>query len=237
MSTSAPTVHVQAPSPATIRELIVCVPDGLDTSVLHDSTVLDRHFGVTGTTRPRFWTTRSLHHWQHRHLIDLRPGRPRYCAGGPLALLDLAGVRYAAAVGAGIRYQQWSAAVTGTRHATPWPVYAQRSAEDPGKYPEPRARAEFNAQPRVSAMRIHNAVAFGAGILDIGDLEMFQAGPAAYANYHALWACATDAVLTADGRQLTPASDHLVDRITYLDQATRYLAGLPRTQRILAVAL
>ena len=235
MSMSAPT-SPQAPSPATIRIVIVCVPDGLDTSVLNTSTTLDRHLGVTGTTVPMFRAVPSLHRWRRKQLLDLRPGRPRYCAGGPIGLLDLTGVRSAAAMGAGIRYQQWSSAVAGTRHATPWPVYADRFEAEPGEYPYLRARFDFERQPRVSAMRVHNAAAFGAGLLDLAELEIFQAGAAAYTHYQALWSCVADALLTREGNQLAPASDHLVDRITYLDQATHYLATLPTTQRILAVA-
>jgi hypothetical protein len=52
-------------------------------------------------------------------LVQLRPGTPRCCAGGPLGLLDLDGLRRAAAVGAAIRHELWSQLVHGTRPQRP----------------------------------------------------------------------------------------------------------------------
>jgi hypothetical protein len=221
---------------ATIRTMIVCVPDELPRESL-TARQLDRHFGVAGTLSPRFWATPALYLWQRGHLFDLRKGRPAYCAGGPLRLLDLAGMRHAAGMGAGIRHQTWARVVHGTKAATPWHVFETRHLADPAAYPIDIAKAGFNNQPRVNAMRMHNAVAYGAGTLAVDELEMFQAGPMAYQHYHAATAVCGDALITAEGAKLAPDSDAFAHRVTYLEQANRYLDTLAEAQRLLAVTV
>ncbi|MEU5554127.1 hypothetical protein ABZ738_30575 [Micromonospora sp. NPDC047793] len=223
---------------AVIRQMIVCVSDDL-TAVLHASTRhLDRHLGVGGTSCRRFWATPTLRPWQRRHLIDWQKATtgPQCCAGGPVRLLDLTGMGHAAHMGAVLRHQQWSHVVAGTRPATPWAVFLQRHLTDPSDYPMHLATAEFHRQPRVQAMRMHNATAYGPG-LEVADLEIFQAGASAYANYHALWASCTDALLTEDGHRLHPASAFFADRITYLQQAHHHLQSLHGTQQLFAIDL
>nr|WP_258544578.1 hypothetical protein [Micromonospora provocatoris] len=66
---------------------------------------------------------------------------------------------------------------------------------------------------------------------------MFQAGPMAYQHYSATTAVCGDALLTPDGHKLAPASDALTHRVTYLEQAMRYLDTIETDQRLLAVAL
>jgi hypothetical protein len=223
------------PTP-TVKVMIVCVPDGLPGEALTDRT-LDQHFGVQGTLAPRFWASPSMWMWQRGQLVDARKGRPVYCAGGPAKLLDLDGMRHAAGVGAGVRYQLWSHVVHGTRPATPWTQILLRHLADPDKLPMDTAIAEYQAQPRVNAIRMHNAVTYGAGRLDLRELEMFQAGCTAYQHYSASTAIAGDTVLTADGHRFAPASDVFAHRVTFLEQTNRYLAGLNDDQRLLAVAL
>jgi hypothetical protein len=236
--TTAP-ARTAAPTPvtptATIRTMIVCLPDELPRESL-TAHQLDRHFGVTGTLAPRFWAT-PLRMWQRGQMIGLRKGRPAYCAGGPVRLLDLTAMRQAAAVGAGIRHQVWTAVVHGTRPATPWSTYEARHLADPTRYPYETALADFHRQPRVNAMRMHNAVTHPSGHFSTGELEMLQAGPSAYQHFCAATAVAADALLTADGTQLAPTSDAMSHRVTYLDRAIRYLDTLEDTQRLLAVAL
>jgi len=224
---------------AVVRTMIVCVPDELSTEVLTGTRQLDRHLGVSGTSCPRYWASPAIYPWQRRHLFDPRKAKagPRYCAGGPIRLLDLAGMRHGAFVGASLRHAHWTRVVAGTKAATPWPMYLQRHLSDPSTYPMDTAIADFNRQPRVQAMRMYNAATYGAGQLDTGDLEMFQAGQTAYANYHALWSLCTDAFLTEAGDRLQPASAHFADRITYLEQAARYLDSLDESQRLFAVNL
>jgi hypothetical protein len=223
------------PTP-TVTVMIVCVPDGLPGEALTNR-ALDTHFGVHGTLAPRFWATPSMWMWQRSHLVDPRRGRPVSCAGGPARLLDLDGMRHAAGVGAGLRYQIWSRVVHGTRPATPWPQILLRHLADPDTFGMDAAIAAYHAQPRVNAIRMHNAVTYGAGRLDLRELEMFQAGCTAYQHYSAATAIAGDTVLTPDGHRFTPASDAFADRVTYLEQTNRYLACLEADQRLLAVAL
>ncbi|MGK5741498.1 hypothetical protein [Micromonospora sp. URMC 103] len=232
---SAPASDVQTPC-ATIRTMVVCLPDGLPSQAVA-AAQLDRHFAVSGNMSPRFWASPAMWWWQRGQLFGLRKGRPAYCAGGPIRLLDLVGMRHAAGVSAGIRYEVWRRVVHGTRPATPWPTYLARHLASPARYPRERAEADFHQQPRVNAMRMHNAVSYGTHRLPLQDLEMFQAGGVAYQHYSAATAVCADALLTCDGYKLAPASDALCHRVTYLEQATRHLDTMQPHQRLLAVAL
>ncbi|ADL49603.1 MULTISPECIES: hypothetical protein [Micromonospora] len=223
-------------SAATIRTMIVCVPSDLPRESL-TAHQLDRNFGVQGTLSPRFWASPAVHLWQRSQMFGLRKGRPAYCAGGPARLLDLTGMRHAAAVGAGIRHQLFNRAVHGTRNANPWHVYEARHLANPQEYPRDKAVADFTNQPRVNAIRMHNAATYGAGQIALNELEMYQAGCMAYQHHSALTALAGDALITAEGAKLAPASDAMADRVTYLDQANRLLAAIDPDQRLLAVAL
>ncbi|MER7894296.1 hypothetical protein ABTX15_31265 [Micromonospora sp. NPDC094482] len=229
---SRPTV---TPVPS-INTMIVCLPDELPAEAL-TSQHLATHFGVTGTLTALFWAAPRLRLWQRQQMIGLRRGRPAPCAGGPVRLLDLPGMRHAAAVGAGIRHQIWQQVVHGTRAAIPWPVFATRHLSEPDRYPYDTAVADFHAQPRVNAMRMHAAATPGPGQPAVGELEMYQAGQMAYQHYRAASAVAGDALLTVDGRELAPASDALAHRVTYLEQALAHLDSVDADQRLLAVAL
>ncbi|WP_230860573.1 hypothetical protein [Actinoplanes aureus] len=215
--------------------MIVCLPDGLGNDALA-AHQLHRHFGVDGTLQARFWTIENLRLWQRRQMFELRKGTPAYCAGGPNSLLNLAGMRYAAGVGAGIRHQQWQQAVQGTKPAQPWVTFHSRHLNEAKKYSYDQAAADFWRQPRVTAMRMHNA-AVSVAPLAVDELEMMQAGPAAYQHYSALTAICGDALLTAEGHQITPATDSFDDRVTFLGHANRYLENIEDGQRLVAVAL
>ncbi|MFI7075059.1 hypothetical protein [Micromonospora sediminicola] len=229
--------HTPAVTPtATIRNMILCIPDELPREAL-TAHQLDRNFGVQGTLSAQFWATPALRLWQHRQMISLRKGRPASCAGGPAKLLDLDGMRHAAGMGAGIRHQLFSRVVHGTRNATAWHVYESRHLADPQEYPWDKAVADFNNQPRVNAIRMHNAATYGAGQIGLNELEMYQAGCMAYQHHSALTAIAGDALITTEGTKLGPASDAMADRVTYLEQANRLLAAIDPDQRLLAVAL
>ncbi len=224
---------------ATITTMIVCLPDELSREPL-TAHQLDRHFGVSGTLQLRFWAKPNLYPWQLRHLIGRAKSvknQPGYCAGGPARLLQLTTMRHAAGLGAGIRHQLWQQAVQGTKPAQPWVTFHTRHLNDPGKYSYEQAAADFWHQARISAMRAHNAA--NAGVpLAIDELEMLQAGTTAYQHYSAMTAICGDALLTAESAQLAPASDAFADRVTYLEQAVRYLAGIENTsQRLVAVSL
>ncbi|MFG1648397.1 hypothetical protein ACGFIE_00600 [Micromonospora sp. NPDC049275] len=223
------------PAP-TIATMVICLPDEVPAEAL-TAHQLRTHFGVTGTLTPLFWAVPQLRLWQRSQMIGLRKGRPAPCAGGPLRLLDLQGMRHAAAIGAAIRYQIWQQTVHGTRAATPWPAFESRHLTDPQKYPYDTAVADFHAQPRVNAMRLHAAVTPGPGQPGVGELEMYQAGQMAYQHHRAASAVVGDAMLTVDGHKLAPVSDALSHRVTYLEQALRHLDTLEPSQRLLAVAL
>ncbi|MBQ0905463.1 hypothetical protein [Micromonospora sp. U21] len=237
----APATRRPVPRPSvtpapTIHTMIVCLPDDLPGEAL-TAHQLDKHFGVPGTLTAHFWAVPGLRLWQRHHMIGLRKGQPAPCAGGPVRLLDLPGMRHAGAVGAGIRHQIWQHAVHGTRPATGWPAFEARHLADPDRYPYDAATADFHAQPRVNAMRLHAATNPSPGQPGIGELEMYQAGPLAYQHYRAATAVVGDALLTADGGKLAPVSDALADRVTYLEQALRHLDTLAPQQRLIAVAL
>jgi hypothetical protein len=175
--------------------------------------------------------------WQRQHLVLLRKGTPAYCAGGPVRLLDLTGMRHAAGIGAGIRHQVFTHAVKGTRPAYPWHAYQAKHDKYGDRYSLDDATRDFHAQPRITAMRMHNAVNPTAGHLDLAEVEIYQAGQMAYQHYSAATAICADAILTDDGRRLAPASDALADRTTYIEQALRLLDTLDPAQRLIAVTL
>lgn len=232
---AAPAPQPPVPSTVTIHAMIVCLPAELPRDAL-TACQLDRLFGVSGSLQPRFRASPAMWPWQRGQLIARCKGRPAYCAGGPVRLLDLAGMRHAAAIGASIRHQLWQRVVHGTRPATPWPIFLTRHLADPRRYPYPAAQAAFHHQPRVNAIRMHNAASPAAAHLPVAELEMFQAGPAAYQHYRACTAICGDALLTADGHQLAPDSDALTHRVTYLEQAVRHLDTVHPAQRLLAIA-
>jgi hypothetical protein len=221
---------------ATIRTMILLLPDYLPSQSLNTA-ALDRQFGIRCTPQPRFWARPGLRLWQRSAMIGLRKGRPAWCAGGPARLLDLTGIRYAAGVGAALRHEVWSSVVHGTRPAYPWHSYLAKHLADPDRYSREDAETDFQSQPRVNAMRIHNAVDPTAGILDLSEIEMLQAGSIAYQHFSAATAVCADALLRDDGTRLAPASDALTHRTTYLEHALRMVDTLPDEQRLIAVTL
>jgi hypothetical protein len=147
-------------------------------------------------------------------------------------------MRRSYALAANVRYQLWSDVVRGTRNASPWVAFLERHHTDPQDYPLERAKADFANQPRVLAMRSHNAVTYGGAQLDEWELEMFQAGPVAYQNFQAMSAMATDTVLTPTGERIIPACDRFADRLAFLTRANWFLDhDLDPDTRIVAVAL
>lgn len=227
------------PTP-TIRTLILCLPGTVPTAALHDdAAAAGPRLALPGRMDARFWVRTGLRPWHRKHLIGLRPPQQglRYCAGGPADLLALTAMRHGAANSAALRHHCWSTVVRGTPAATPWTVLWHRHLERPARYPHTQAVADFEAQPRVQAMRLHNAAVLAGPALDPLELDIFQAGNAAYCHFHSMKVICGDAVLTADGTRLQPDSDHLTDRIAYLSTAIRHLDSIDRRQRLLAVTL
>ncbi|GIG63347.1 hypothetical protein Lfu02_77190 [Longispora fulva] len=220
---------------AQITTVIVVVPDELPTAVLADGQALQRDLKLNGAPTPRFWT-QGLRPWHRRHMVDLRRQRGQsYTAGGPIKLLNLAGMRHAASLWAGARHHQWSQIVRGLPQATPWHVQLRRHEQDPKKVSLEWARAEFMAQPRVLAMATYNT-AFGDAF-DLDDVEAMQAGAHAYQAYRGMQAVCGDALITGEGEYLQPDSASMADWLTYLAAASRHLGSLDRDQRIIALKL
>jgi hypothetical protein len=232
--TAKPAPAAQGTVPPTIRTMVVCVPDALPSEAVASGQLGD-HLKVRGTLMPRFWTTAGI--VQRIKLFGFRAGKPAYCAGGPVRLLNLDGMRQASGFAAGVRHQMWQQAVHGTRPATSWPVYLRRHLSEPDRYPRQQAEDDFRRQPRVLAIELHNINRPPAEAFDLAELDMYQAGPAAYQHYSAAVAVTGDAVLTRDGTMLAPASDTAADRVTFLNQASRYLQAIAPQQRLLALAL
>ena len=84
------TASTEATPQATIRTMIVAVPDDMPDAVF-DRRMLDRHLGVDGSVVVRFWA-KPLGPLRRRQLIDPRKGKPTACSGGPLRMLDIDGV-------------------------------------------------------------------------------------------------------------------------------------------------
>ena len=210
---------------ATIRTMIVAVPDDMPEAVF-DRRMLDRHLSVDGNVVVRFWA-KPHNPIRRRQLIDPRKGKPTACSGGPLRMLDIDGLRQSYRMAAAMRYQTWTAVTRGTRDAKPWAHFLQRHLTE----------TDYRNQPRILAIRAHNAVTYGRAQLCEQELEMFQAGPAGYANYQHLFAMAGDAMLTVTGEHLAPATDRMADRLVYLQKANRYLDTTDDRTRVVAVQL
>ncbi|WP_412538694.1 hypothetical protein R8Z50_22915 [Longispora sp. K20-0274] len=220
------------PTSSTATTLIVVVPDGVPASALASVTALAHHLAVSGTLVAKFWT--KARPWHTRHLVDPgRCGNQKVAAGGQLRYLDVAGMRHAAAMSAGVRHHQWSEVTQGTRHATPWHVWLAKHVADPAKHPLKKVKAEYQAQPRVLAMATHNA-GFGQRF-PTEDLEAFQAGAHAYATYCALRAVCGEALITATGTRIAPDGPDMAKQIAYLGAVHAHLESLDRTQRIVAL--
>lgn len=232
------TSAVTSTIPATVTTMVICVPDEVPTALLTGGS-LQHVLGVQGQTARRFWTQHKVPLWKRHHLVDVLKGQRGWCAGGPKGLLDLDATGHSAALAAGMRHRQWAGVVKGTKEAKPWHTFAAAHTADPAKFPLDRARRVFEAQPRVQAMRMHNAANFTgtAGHLDIGELEILQHGSVTYQNYHYLHSVCADTILTGNGRQFAPASDAVADRRSFLEQARRFLDGLPDTTRLLAITV
>jgi hypothetical protein len=223
-------------APATVRTMIVVQPEYLASQTLN-SAGLAQQFGGRATVQPRFMARQSLKIWQRSQLVGLRKGSPAWCAGGPARLLDLDGLRYAAGIWASVRHELFSSVVNGTRPARPWHVVLGEHLADPDCYSRQEAWDDFLSQPRVNAMRLHNSFNPGVGVLDLLEVEVYQAGSVAYRHYSAATAVCGDALLYDDGTRLAPASDALLHRTTYLEQSLRMVDTLPDGQRLVAVTL
>jgi hypothetical protein len=232
------------PPTAQPRTVIVCLPpdpaadwfttslavaDHLDGSAELQTRFPVRHRPFLGWLATR-WTARRLLAAQRRR------GTVSRAAGGRIGRLDLRLAGQAAWLDATARWTIWRHLTSGLRPATPWETYVRRHQAKPDRLSLDDARRMFLRQPAVAAMLAHNAIPGQRHLLDPDEVDAYQAGPQAYATRHMLAAVAGDAMLTADGKWLEPASPAFTDVLAYLHRAAGHLHTLPRRAQIVALA-
>lgn len=169
-----------------------------------------------------------------RHLLDRWNG---LTTGGPVARLDLTGMRHRTALAASTQWQWWRYVTAATPTARTWTELLARVEQDPDKYPLRRAQLDFAGQPRILAMQTHNAMPGQRWPLPLADLETFQAGEHTYTSLAWLSAVPGDGLACTGGPLLQPDSDRLTDRITYLRLANAHLQQLGRDASLAAVTV
>jgi hypothetical protein len=226
----------------SIHTVLVCLPD--TPQPRHAAQAATNHLaqrGITATGVMPHFTTRHPGGLRGilrtRQLIDLRHGTT---AGGPIRLLDLAGMRLRAHAQAATQWQIWHQAVAGTRPAQSFWAFAQRHHDDPTRYPLSTVQQQYRTQPRVQAMTAFNAIPNRPCDLPPGSLEAFQAGPNTFATLAWLTAVPADGIATTSmsphGGWLTPSTSRLDDQLAYLQVANAYLERLPRDTTVVAMA-
>ncbi|GAA0911509.1 hypothetical protein [Virgisporangium aurantiacum] len=220
-----------------VRTVVVCLPPDTDPRRLPElaATRLRLHsLTANGTVQHFVARTRRT-----SKLIDCWQG---VTSGGPIRLLDLAAMRHQAAAAASARWQLWQHVTAGTRPAQPFWQFLDRHRADPDRYPLERAQSEYISQPRVLAMKVHNAMPNRICELPTGSLEIFQAGPGTYVSVAALAAVPADGLAALHGSHtgdgyLTTASERLADQLTYLQAANAHIDGLHPNQPLAAMAI
>lgn len=167
-----------------------------------------------------------------RQLLDRWNG---LTSGGAVARLDLAGMRHRAALAASTQWQWWRYVTASTPAARTLAELSDRAEQDPDRYPPHRVLREFAGQPRVLAMRTHNALPGQPWPLPPADLEAFQAGLQTYRSLAWLSAVPGDGFAGVDGPLLQPDSGRLDDRVAYLHAANADLDRLDRAAALVAV--
>jgi hypothetical protein len=229
-------------STAKPRTVIVCLPAGAPGDWLTATVAAADHLPGPAQLACRFpvrhrrlvgWLTRFLGYAligaRHRH------GVVATAAGGRLGRLNLRLAGQAAWLDACARWAVWQLVTRGLRHASPWEHYLDRHQARPGELSLEQARRMFLRQPAIAAMLAHNAIPGTGHQLDPYEIDAYQAGVHAYATRYMLTAVAGDAMLTADGQWLEPATDAFTDVLAYLQPAAGHLRRLGRRHRIVAL--
>ncbi|MEV0734091.1 hypothetical protein [Polymorphospora sp. NPDC050346] len=219
----------------TSRTMIVCLPGPAKPELLPDlaRTALADYDIATHSVVPHF----AARTWRGGQLVDRWQG---LTCGGPLRLLDLERMRRQTQAAATLQWQWWRHVVADTRPAHPFWVFVDRYRADPGRYPLARARADYQAQPRLLAMSAFNAMPHKPCELPTASLEAFQAGHSTYLNLAWLAAVPGDGLAIVDGPHsglLTCDSERLADQLTYLRAANEHLSRLDRQASVVAVAV
>lgn len=223
--------------PLTDQVVTVCFAPGDDADWFAASEKVHDLLHANGTPARRYhvrhrrligWLTRFIGYY----LLDAarRFGAVTMAAGGRKSRLDLTGTAAKAAHDAALRWRAWNTHIAATtRPARPFEDYLAQHHADPAKVSVAEARRRFEQQPRVLAMLAHH--------FDPYELSVYQSGEATYAGLHWRIALIGDALITTDGRLLTPASDSVADRFRFLNEACAYLRGLRSSARLCAVAI
>jgi hypothetical protein len=163
-----------------------------------------------------------------------------WCAGGPLGLLDLATTAAHLRLTYDGDVTDWHTTVAGTACAQPWWRYHDAYRADPDAYPLATAVADFEAQPRITAMAATTGAPFPADMYGPG-LEALQADVDTYAGYQEGLLLFGDGLVELTGQLLLPAptptlvEQTLAERQLYHDRARRYLTALDPTVVLAAV--
>jgi len=154
-----------------------------------------------------------------------------WCAGGPVGLLDLDTTAAYLRHVADHDVDRWHTVVAGTPPAIPWWHFIDAHRADQHRYTLARAVAEFQAQPRIAAMRHAADQAYGADLYGPG-LEALSAGAGEYADYQAGLLTFGDGLISLDGELLVPqpatglVEQTLPQRRIYHQRARRYVQSL-----------
>ncbi len=201
-------------------------------------------YSIGGRWSGHFLARTDLTAEQHRQLINPQeeddesddPGMR--CDGGPVGLLDLAGMRTKGRHAATAAYDTWTSVVAGTPPVRDWAGFQERHLADPTGYPIRTAREDFFDQPRIKAVQAHDAAhpaeALGgwSGVTDV--VEEFQLGHRDYLDLCTGQAVLGHALLRLDRQWVEPgrmgwfgvSTDTAADRLEYTRAATAYLDDL-----------
>ncbi|GIH02905.1 hypothetical protein Rhe02_09720 [Rhizocola hellebori] len=233
-----------SPNPLSETHVLVCFAPGKDTGWIAVSHEVHKHAGVHGSparrmkAAPRRWWQLPGRWAGHLLEVQLAPSGPAFAAGGRKAALDLDGTARTADLAARARYQAWHHDIAGTTpRAKTWEDYlagnaAKRAGTQVGRE---ELRRQFLAQPRVLAMTA--ASASGVHKFDPYELDLYQCNEATYACFYWQTALVGDALITADGQYLKPASTSTSDRFEYFGKALAYLRGLADDSCLCVVAV
>ncbi|MFI5916491.1 hypothetical protein [Dactylosporangium sp. NPDC051541] len=224
-------------STADTRLVVVCLPDGGTPGTLVADAV-NRCLPVSGRGCPADISLAGHFAYRTRRVSKLVEPWQYRASGGPVRLLDLSAMRADWHAQAWQRWQLWSHVVAHLPIARPFWVFARKHQDNPRRYPITRAQQDYLAQPRIIAMRMHNALATaGQLLLPTNELEAFQAGPEQYCGLGWLQAVPGSAFIDPDGGYHTAASGRLADHVAYLAAANHHIDRLGRTAALVALAV
>jgi len=215
-------VTVCLPKTADLQHLSTTATAALVPTTAADQASLVGHFAT------------SVRRWSRRHLVQPFQGS---AAGGRIDKLDLTTMRTQARNAYWYRWQIWHRVVAGTPIAKPWHAFLARHRANTTKYSLQQAQHDYLAQPRVQAMNVYNALPNKLTDLPTSHLEAFQSGAHSYAHLGWLSAVPGHAMVTTDGRYLTPISDRFADVIDFLTQANHHLTNLGTSGHLVALAV